>query len=88
VVTGLPLTDALHATSFPDCMFCGNWPGSKLSEIAAGSTHDQVGLGRCKSYRSYLERATGQDFKAGSTGKKPVAPSEPGCIEAWALLRV
>jgi hypothetical protein len=31
---------------------------SSLSKIAPESTHDHIGLSRCKSYRSYLERAT------------------------------
>jgi hypothetical protein len=29
-----------------------------------------------------------EDFKAGSTGEKLSAPSEPGCFKACALLRV
>jgi hypothetical protein len=62
---------------------------SSRSKIAPGSTHDHVGFSRCKSYRSYLERATGRKkFKAGSMGDKPCAPSEPGCFKACALLRL
>jgi hypothetical protein len=33
---------------------------SSWSKIAPGSTHDHVGFSRCKSYSSYLERATGR----------------------------
>jgi hypothetical protein len=29
-----------------------------------------------------------KDFKAGSMGEKPSAPSEPGCFKVFALLRV
>jgi hypothetical protein len=54
-----------------------------LRVIAPGSSHDHVGFSRCKSYSSYLERATGRrGSRSRLWGEELSAPPEPGYVLA------